>query len=125
MEIIHTNGGFLGHPVALGHFDFYPNGGGRKQPGCILDVIGLCSHNRAFILFIESLLSSNGFYGMQCDSYKHFQSGSCSGHVEIMGGTDPTLKKRGIYYLDTNYKHPFAIGKISPKTKKCTFASCY
>ena len=113
VEIIHTNGGFLGHPSILGHFDFYPNGGGLKQPGCILDFIGICAHTRAFSLFTESLSSSNGFYGMECDSYEHFQSGSCNGHIEIMGGINPAFKKRGIYYLDTNANDPFAKGKIA------------
>lgn len=37
VDILHTNGGidngFLGMNRAVGHADFYPNGG-RQQPGC-------------------------------------------------------------------------------------------
>lgn len=34
VDVIHTDGGVLGHPWPLGHADFYPNGGVPLQPGC-------------------------------------------------------------------------------------------
>lgn len=34
VDIIHTDGGILGNPEAIGHVDFYPNGGHALQPGC-------------------------------------------------------------------------------------------
>lgn len=34
-DIIHTDGGILGIPWAVGHADFFPNGGFASQPGCI------------------------------------------------------------------------------------------
>jgi len=34
VEVIHTDGGVFGFPVALGHADFFPNGGFPQQPGC-------------------------------------------------------------------------------------------
>lgn len=36
VDVIHTDGGKLGHSSVLGHIDFYPNGGSAPQPGCIL-----------------------------------------------------------------------------------------
>ena len=33
VDVIHTDGLFLGMLKALGHIDFYPNGG-YNQPGC-------------------------------------------------------------------------------------------
>ncbi|XP_041787627.1 phospholipase A1-like [Anopheles merus] len=55
VEVIHTDGGLLGFRDPIGTADFYPNGGSH-QPGCGLDVVGLCSHTRAWELFAESLL---------------------------------------------------------------------
>lgn len=34
VDVIHTDGGILGNPTAMGHADFYPNGGRPLQPGC-------------------------------------------------------------------------------------------
>lgn len=40
VEVVHTSGGYLGFQRALGHRDFYPNGGSWPQPGCALDYAG-------------------------------------------------------------------------------------
>jgi len=50
VDVIHTDGGLLGNPAAMGHADFYPNGGRPLQPGCArqniannwLGIIGKC-----------------------------------------------------------------------------------
>lgn len=34
VDIIHTDGGLYGAPLATGHVDFWPNGGVTLQPGC-------------------------------------------------------------------------------------------
>lgn len=39
VDVIHTDGGHLGFPNPIGHADFYPNGGSRRQPGCDLKSI--------------------------------------------------------------------------------------
>lgn len=36
VDVIHTDGGVFGFPVALGHVDFFPNGGIPVQPGCTI-----------------------------------------------------------------------------------------
>lgn len=36
IDIIHTDGGVYGTPLAVGTADFYANGGFRPQPGCKL-----------------------------------------------------------------------------------------
>lgn len=45
VDIIHTDGGVLGYPWAIGHADFFPNGGTPLQPGCVEQEI---SKNRWF-----------------------------------------------------------------------------
>lgn len=47
VDVIHTSGGSTGCFNALGHADFYPNGGSPPQPGCYDGIkfsrlIGLC-----------------------------------------------------------------------------------
>lgn len=34
VDVIHTDGGVFGFPIALGDVDFFPNGGFPAQPGC-------------------------------------------------------------------------------------------
>ena len=60
VDVIHTNSGTLLHeslsfPQAIGHIDFFANGG-HSQPGCGIasgDLIDLLS-NDSFILFSKS-----------------------------------------------------------------------
>lgn len=68
----------------VGHADFYPNGGAR-QPGCGLDLLGSCSHNRAWQYFAESI-SSNSFVGINCGSWDNLISANCVGARAVMGG---------------------------------------
>ena len=36
VDVVHTDGGFLGFKFSIGTVDFYPNGGTAVQPGCSL-----------------------------------------------------------------------------------------
>jgi len=38
VDVIHTCGKYLGYWGAIGHADFYPNGGVCPQPGCVFDI---------------------------------------------------------------------------------------
>ena len=109
VEIVHTNGGFLGNPFAIGDLDFYPNGGGVTQPGCKLDPLGTCAHSRSVEFYAESILTETGFYGIKCESIK---LDKCDGQLEIMGDSDLITKEPGIYYLETRDQAPFAMGNI-------------
>ncbi|XP_033223552.1 pancreatic triacylglycerol lipase-like [Belonocnema kinseyi] len=76
VDVIHTNGKLLtsiglGLPEAIGHVDYYPNGG-KTQPGCSRVKLGrfpipipsnvitqaICSHGRSYIYFTESIVTS-------------------------------------------------------------------
>jgi len=109
VEIIHTNGGWLGYFTAIGDIDFYPNGG-QKQVGCGVDLGGSCSHSRSYQYFAESITSHVGFLGRSCDSFSKFKSGLCNNtHASMMGGHKSLFRPSGTYYLVTNPSSPFAI----------------
>lgn len=80
--------GGLGSFQAMGHVDFYPNGG-RVQVGCnsvlmgaLTDILygkwqSLCHHRRAFRFFIDSLVEKCKFHSFACESYDKFLKGEC------------------------------------------------
>ncbi|XP_066155564.1 pancreatic lipase-related protein 2-like [Euwallacea fornicatus] len=109
VHVIHTNDGTLGYGLKMGHADFYPNGG-SSQPGCGLDLIGSCSHRRAYEYFTESL-ESNHFIGTNCTSYRDYNRNRCDENVTCyMGGYPIEKKDEGEYFLKTNRAPPFAQG---------------
>lgn len=111
VQVIHTNGGFLGYKSSIGDADFFPNGG-RKQTGCTIDIGGSCSHARSVHYFAESINSNEGFLAKRCNSYNDFKNGKCNSNADIhMGGVAPRLNVKGDYYLQTNKKSPFAMGR--------------
>ncbi|XP_045104918.1 pancreatic lipase-related protein 2-like isoform X2 [Portunus trituberculatus] len=85
----------LGAAEAMGHLDFYPNGG-RQQAGCqgsaashidreetvaggVLSYIG-CSHRRSFQFFTESTTNKRcRFVGVECTSWEEYKAGACWG----------------------------------------------
>nr|XP_021392939.1 inactive pancreatic lipase-related protein 1-like [Lonchura striata domestica] len=98
VDIIHTdsaptipNLGF-GMSPAIGHIDFYPNGG-KEMPGCgknpisqIVDLDGIwegtrdfvaCNHLRSYKYYSDSIIYPDGFLGYLCPSYELFQEGNC------------------------------------------------
>lgn len=91
VEAIHTCDGKLGMNKAVGHVDYFPNGG-SSQPGCsALDVVGKCDHLRSFEFYAESV-KSGGFYAKECGSYDDFKSNKCKGPVSLMGGYNADRK---------------------------------
>ncbi|POI33183.1 hypothetical protein CIB84_003064 [Bambusicola thoracicus] len=70
VDVIHSDTDGLGYADALGHIDFYPNGG-TDQPGCPPTVFaGLnyfkCDHQRSVFLFIASLKKSCNITAYPC-----------------------------------------------------------
>uniref|UniRef100_A0A1A9WIK7 Lipase domain-containing protein n=1 Tax=Glossina brevipalpis TaxID=37001 RepID=A0A1A9WIK7_9MUSC len=100
VDVIHSNGenlirGGLGSWQAMGHVDFYPNGG-RAQTGCsnlfvgaVTDFIwpgqqtnqeegrSLCNHRRAYKFFIDSVAPRCMFPAFPCATYEDFLKGLC------------------------------------------------
>jgi len=110
VQVIHTAcNGILGMFEPMGHADYYPNGG-RAQPGCGIDPTGSCAHGRAPAMFIESVLSTVKFTGKECADYAKYQNGECdSAPTQEMGHHTPATA-RGVYFLNSNDKSPFAQG---------------
>lgn len=109
VQVIHTNAGTLGMRDAVGHADFYPNGGSR-QPGCGLDLVGGCAHNRAWEFFAESV-TNNHFVAQRCNSWDDFNRNRCNGELRIMGGLSKVDRDaRGNFYLATNNASPYGRG---------------
>ena len=65
VDVIHTAGGPVAIEDALGHADFYPNGGAASQPGCHrkdqLPLDTRCSHQVAAKLFVQSIRDKGKF----------------------------------------------------------------
>ncbi|XP_013804134.1 inactive pancreatic lipase-related protein 1-like [Apteryx mantelli] len=98
VDVIHTdsaptipNLGF-GMSSAVGHLDFYPNGG-EQMPGCkknpisqVVDLDGIwegtrdfvaCNHLRSYKYYSDSIIFPDGFLGYPCASYDVFETESC------------------------------------------------
>ncbi|XP_053930026.1 lipase member H isoform X1 [Cuculus canorus] len=82
VDVIHSDTDGLGYGEALGHIDFYPNGG-DDQPGCPLTIFsGLqyfkCDHQRSVLLFMSSLKQSCNITAYPCSSYRSYRHGKCT-----------------------------------------------
>lgn len=103
VDAIHTNTIFLGYKSAIGHVDFWPNGG-RDQTGCNGDLS--CSHNIAPQFFAESINSTN-FPAWYCDSDELFTAGECFDNLMIYMGDLTPSNIRGEFFLSTNADSPY------------------
>ncbi|XP_046647465.1 pancreatic lipase-related protein 3-like [Daphnia pulicaria] len=121
VDIIHTNGGTLLHDQQgflppIGHIDFYPNGG-QFQPGCTANQMestgqsrGGCDHARVITYFVESINSEIGFRAVECERQDDFDAGLCANNPSVLMGDPTPPSARGVYYLATSDKAPFALG---------------
>ncbi|XP_073816146.1 phospholipase A1-like [Musca autumnalis] len=109
VQSIHTNGGLLGFQKPIGKGAFYPNGG-QKQPGCVLDLTGACSHGRSTTYYAEALRLNN-FASIECSNYKEAVSGRCGAKFSTvhMGAVYPENKVAGIFYVPVRKGPPFGV----------------
>ncbi|XP_036333610.1 pancreatic lipase-related protein 2 [Rhagoletis pomonella] len=129
VDIIHTDGGILGNPDAMGHADFYPNGGRPLQPGCArqeiannrwLGILIGCSHQRAWEYFVESINRPYGFPVDICEPSKQFTS--CKdGNGRAFMGIAADHRLRGKFFLETNDAPPY--GRDAEPPSALTFPS--
>lgn len=77
----------------IGKVNFYPNGG-RFQPGCTWDITGLCSHQRAYQYFAETVYSPKPFYGFHCESLNEVKNGNCTVQKTALFGGEPGAREQ-------------------------------
>lgn len=114
VDILHTGAGILGQWGPNGHADFYVNGG-SSQPGCAHDTIFQtlsCDHTKVTPYFIESINSPAGFWAGPCSNLLSYLIGWCEPKDTeyVLMGEHVTHNARGVYYVTTNAKPPYARG---------------
>lgn len=130
VDIIHSNSGRIvlgcyGLYEAVGHADFYPNGG-RHQPGCLSgnatilddwqDLMHNCSHARVTDFWVESITAlepQQMFTAWPCHDYECFASGLCTACGPLgcpHMGFHVEKSMHGIFYLRTRAEPPYAQG---------------
>ncbi|XP_058975748.1 pancreatic lipase-related protein 2 isoform X2 [Musca domestica] len=131
VDVIHTDYPVFGDITPRGTVDFYPNFGHTPQRGCEgVDIVtaNSCSHNRAVLLYAESIGLPNNFPSMPCTlkAIKMHMSSKCMGptpgvSVDEIGdsvvymGEYVSKSSSGIFYLSTYGTPPFGIGMYTPQ----------
>ncbi|XKL63824.1 hypothetical protein PGB90_006188 [Kerria lacca] len=114
VDVIHTAAGVLGQWGPSGHADFYVNGG-SSQPGCasssLIETLS-CDHTKVTPYYIESIITEVGFWSVPCPNRFFYAFGWCNPPESeyVLMGEHVSHLARGIYYLETNAKKPFAKG---------------
>lgn len=117
VDILHTNGQFFGQTEAIGHVDFYLNGG-FNQPLC--NQFGnVCNHMSAMTYFAESIKTKasakfeyKGFYGYPCPNIDEYIAGNWPfKKPDTLMGEYVDKDTRGTYIVMTNAKEPYGRGK--------------
>lgn len=107
VDVIHSNRLVQGVVEPLGHADFYLNGGGPTQPGCVMPT---CCHLRAAEVYIQSIKTPKSFVGVRCKSWKHFMANACDKDDYAVLGYGSSTTTRGQFYLRTTGNSPFGLG---------------
>lgn len=121
VDVIHSDAGGYGMTTAIGHYDYWPNGGNRTQPGCPqcdnagLDSSGgeecVCSHERCVVYYIESVSNSNSsmdFYAIEQSAIGTMPTDPAD--IVPMGINCPCGAVGGNFYLRTNAQSLFSRG---------------
>lgn len=126
VDVLHTDIDALGFREALGHIDFYANGG-TDQPGCPPTIFSggayfKCDHQRSVFLYMESINRTCQIRAYPCSSYTDFLDGKClnckqfGSHGCPIFGYDVTETKDVLQrmkqtkaYFKTNSQPPFCM----------------
>ncbi|KAJ8710421.1 hypothetical protein PYW07_009787 [Mythimna separata] len=117
VDVMHTDAGVYGMGQAMGHVDFWVNGG-SQQPGCVFQT---CSHGRSLEYFAESMVAPAGFIGVRCNSYFDFRQGKCDLSDMSVMGYYTLANITGDYYLISAGQSPFGTGALGTTYKTNDF----
>lgn len=122
VEILHTNAGELGYMRAIGHQDFYPNGG-TSQPGCTADPASACSHSRSYFLYADAISGPEPMIGAQCLSNSCFLASGCSNKTAVVAKSTRHNFTSGKFYFITKSHSLYSMGicGIRIGEKNCTY----
>ncbi|XP_053606820.1 lipase member H-like isoform X2 [Plodia interpunctella] len=115
VDIIFTNMDTMGMAAPAGHVNIYVNGG-EYQPGHFYWMLcgPFCSHGRSYEIWISSLVNSDAFLAIKCDSVQDARDKKCFDRKPmetIKVGPKTDRNARGIYYLSTTNFYPYALGE--------------
>ncbi|KAH8363337.1 hypothetical protein KR084_008455, partial [Drosophila pseudotakahashii] len=107
VESIQTNGGVKGFVKPIGKATFYVSGG-RKQPGCGVDVAGTCSHARSVLYYAEAV-TENNFGTIQCEDYLSALANECGSTFSNVRLAEERNADNveGHFYVPVNNEAPF------------------
>lgn len=119
VDVIHTDAWLYGAPVSTGTVDFWPNKGKSVQIGCpkrnfqLLTQVDLCSHQRSWRFWAESVENKNekSFPAIKCKSWKDFRTGKFDATKDLTYmGIDCPMNATGNCFLQTNAETPYSRG---------------
>ncbi|XP_063382151.1 phospholipase A1 member A-like [Cydia fagiglandana] len=118
---ITTNMDGFGIATPVGQVAIFVNGG-EYQPGdlWLAPCLVLCSHGRAYFLWLSALMNPGIFIALQCDSVQQARDGDCYERQPRVTNTMDLFTDRskpGIYYLHTFNRYPYGLGKRGLKRK--------
>lgn len=122
VDVIHVNRGIQGILEKVGHADFFVNGGGPNQPGCMGPN---CSHMRAALLYAESIISDIPFYARRCDSWDGFVNSKCNSNRLNFMGFNSTGATKGKFFMRTAGEEPYSLGLSGANPEKKGFFSFF
>ncbi|XP_026728616.1 phospholipase A1-like [Trichoplusia ni] len=125
VDVIHTNIDGFGIAEALGHVDFYVNGG-EFQPSDIpyIPCLIVCSHVRSMIYQWQALEHPKKFIATKCDSVQEARFAQCfNSTVTNYIGLETHFERPGIYYLATSNEFPYYKGKDGLKAENEIYTS--
>ncbi|XP_076318045.1 pancreatic lipase-related protein 2-like [Tachypleus tridentatus] len=143
VDVIHTSvgtdilSGEVGMHEAIGHVDFYPNGG-NQQPMCypkkgLVDGL-VCNHKASSMYFIDSMTNDCHYQSYPCQGgYEDFLAGKCFGCVSgcgNMGYHSHKSNSAGSLYLVTRRDEPYCgkpvnIAVKASNNQKRTYGEVY
>lgn len=68
----------------------------------------VCGHNRAWMLYAESVSNPFGFPASRCHKWHPNIRADCTWTAEVLMGFAVDVRVRGKFYLRTNGEAPFA-----------------